>query len=119
MSGDRRVFVSGLVLPARIGVLDHEHHGPQRIRVGVTFTVADPGGVGPDVLARVVDYGRVAAQVREVVGAGHVRLVETLAERIAEAVLTEPRIRTVEVRVEKLDILGDGAIAGVEIVRGR
>ena len=108
-----------MVLPARIGVMPHEHDGPQRIRVGVEFTVDDPGGVGADRVERVVDYGAVVQAVEREVAAGHVRLVETLAERIAAAVILDARILTVTVRVEKLDILPDGAAVGVEVSRGR
>ncbi len=115
----RTVFVRGLVLPAHIGVMPHEHDGPQRIRVSVDFTVTDPGGVGADLVERVVDYGTVVQVVEREVAAGHVRLVETLAERIAGAVLMEARVLAVTVRVEKLDILAEGAVVGVEVFRGR
>ena len=37
-----------------------------------------------DLLSEVVDYEAVATRVRMIVSAGHVGLVETLAERIAE-----------------------------------
>lgn len=115
----RRVFVRGLMLPARIGVYASEQDGPQRIRVGVDLFVHDPGGVGADALDRVVDYGAVVAQVRRIVGAGHVRLVETLAERIAEAAMVDARVTKAIVTVEKLDILPDEAVAGVEVTRAR
>jgi len=68
-------------------------------------------------LSRVVDYEKVAATVRSIVAAGHIRLVETLAERIAEACLTDPRVHLARIRVEKLDIFADAASAGVEIER--
>ena len=57
--------------------------------------------------------------VRGIVAAGHVRLVETLAERIAEACLSDPRVHLARVRVEKLDIFADAASAGVVIERRR
>jgi 7,8-dihydroneopterin aldolase/epimerase/oxygenase len=119
----RRVFVRDLVLQASIGVFPHEHQARQRIRVnvelGVTDPYATPGAppVGPDELARVVDYTRIAEAVRREAGAGHVRLVETLAERIAAALLTDSRARVVRVRVEKLDIFPDAESAGVEVER--
>ena len=58
-------------------------------------------------------------RVRELVAAGHVKLVETLAERLAEATLEDARILAVRVRVGKLDILANGAVAGVEVSRRR
>jgi dihydroneopterin aldolase len=72
---------------------------------------------GREQLSRVVDYEAVANRVRAIVGAGHVRLLETLAERLAEACLEDARVHTVRVRVEKLDIFDDMESVGVEIER--
>ena len=58
-------------------------------------------------------------RVRSVVGAGHVMLVETLAERLAEACLVDERVELVRIRVEKLDVFDDLASVGVEIERRR
>ena len=113
-----------MVLRASIGVHPPEHEATQRIRVNVDLGVEDDGArplsrtpVGRDDLTRVVDYEQIANAVREIVASGHVRLVETLAERIAEACLLDPRIRLARIRVEKLDIFLDSASAGVEIER--
>ena len=124
--GIRHTFLRDLVLRADIGVYAQEHGKPQRIRVNVDLGVTDDGArpqsraaVGRDDLTRVVDYAAVAQQVRGIVAGGHVKLVETLAERIAEACLADPRVLLARVRVEKLDILPDGASAGVEVERRR
>jgi 7,8-dihydroneopterin aldolase/epimerase/oxygenase len=120
----RHVFLRDLVLSASIGVYPHEHTARQRVRINVDLGVEDDGAralsrarVGRDELSRVVDYEKIAATVRGIVAAGHVRLVETLAERIAEACLTDPRVHLARIRVEKLDIFADAASAGVEIER--
>ncbi len=120
----RHVFVRDMVLPASIGVYPHEHAAMQRVRVNVDLGVADDGAralsraaVGRDELARIVSYERVAVEVRRIVGAGHVNLVETLAERIAEACLADHRVLVARIRVEKLDVFPDAASAGVEIER--
>ncbi len=115
--GIRHVFVHDLVLEAAIGVYAGEHGRTQRIRINVDLGVADPGVVGADELSRVVDYSVVVDKVRALVGGGHVRLVETLAERIAAACLTDKRIMTARIRVEKLDIYPDAGGVGVEIER--
>ncbi len=115
----RTVFIRGLVLAARIGVYASEQTGPQRIGVDLEFDVADPGGVGPDDLARVVDYSAVVDLIRSEVAARHTKLVETLAERLAHAVLADPRIVEVRLRVTKLDIYPDSTHVGVEIRRRR
>lgn len=118
--GLRHVFLRDMVLKASIGVFAREHEATQRIRVNVDLAVADDGpAVGADELARVVDYGAVADTVRGIVASGHVRLVETLAERIAIACLDDSRVISVRVRVEKLDIFPDAASVGVEVERRR
>jgi dihydroneopterin aldolase len=120
----RHVFLRDLVLPASIGVHPHEHAARQRVRINVDLGVEDDGArplsrksVGRDELSRVIDYEKVAETVRNIVCSGHVRLVETLAERIAEACLADRRVNLARIRVEKLDIFPDAASAGVEIER--
>ena len=122
----RHMFLRDMVLTASIGVHPHEHAKPQRVRINVDLGVEDDGAlrlsrspVGRDELARVVDYEKVADRVRSIVAAGHIRLVETLAERIAEACLADSRVNSARVCVEKLDIFADATSAGVEIERRR
>jgi dihydroneopterin aldolase len=122
--GLRHVFLRDMVLQASIGIYPHEHAAPQRVRINVDLGVEDDSAhplsrtpVGRDELTRVVDYEQVANAVRSIATAGHVRLVETLAERIAEACLTDPRVQLARIRVEKLDVFPDAASAGVEIER--
>jgi len=122
----RHVFLRDLLLQAAIGVYSTEQGRTQRIRVNVDLGVTDDGArgvsrasVGRDDLRRVVDYAVIAERVRGIVAAGHVQLVETLAERLAEACLEDERVQVARVRVEKLDVLPDGATAGVEVERRR
>jgi 7,8-dihydroneopterin aldolase/epimerase/oxygenase len=124
VDGLRHVLLRDMVLAASIGIYPHEHDAKQRIRINIDLGVDDEAAiaglaVGPDELTRVVDYEKVANRVRAIVGSGHTRLVETLAERIAENCLMDSRVRTVRIRVEKLDIFADAVSAGVEIVRQR
>jgi dihydroneopterin aldolase len=118
--GLRHVFLRDMVLTASIGIYPHEHAAAQRIRVNVDLGVdEDPALTGIDELPRVVDYEKVANAVRAIAGAGHTKLVETLAERIAGACMADNRVRIVRIRIEKLDIFPDAVSAGVEIERRR
>ena len=119
----RHVFLRDMVLHASVGVHAFEHAATQRIRINVDLGVDDDAGPlsraapGRDELSRVVDYEAVADKVRAIVAAGHVRLLETLAERVAEACLLDPRVCLARIRVEKLDIFADTASVGVEVER--
>ncbi len=122
--GLRHVFLRNMVLHASIGVYAPEHENRQRVRINIDLAVVDEaadtlrvGAVGRDDLARVVNYEAVAEIARTQVASGHVHLVETLAERIAAQVLEDQRIRSVRVRVEKLDVFADAESVGVEIER--
>jgi dihydroneopterin aldolase len=115
----RHVFVHGLRLDAEIGVHAGEHGRKQPIRINVDMSVAEGAGAIGDRLSSVVDYEAVADSVRAIVDAGHTRLVETLAERIAARVLEDIRVLTVRVRVEKLAVSPDIGSVGVEIERGQ
>ncbi len=120
------MFIRDLVLAASIGVHPHEQRALQRVRINLDLTIVDPApanlsrpAVGRDDLSRVVDYEAIVNRVRAIVAAGHVQLVETLAERLSETCLADPRVAFARVRVEKLDVFPDAASAGVEIERRR
>jgi dihydroneopterin aldolase len=117
--GFRRVFLRDMVLPSQIGVHRHEKEGLQRVRINLDLSVREGEAPVNDSLGNVVCYEEIATGVRALVGAGHINLVETLAERLAAFCLKDPRVGAVRVRVEKLDVFPDAASAGVEIVRQR
>jgi len=113
----RHVFIRDLTLTTLIGVHKHERKQPQRIRINLDLAVLEEAGALTDNLADVVCYEEVADGIRNLVADGHVSLVETLAEQIAALCLSDRRVRTARVRVEKLDVFPDATSAGVEIER--
>ena len=116
--GVRHVFLRDMLLQASIGWYAHEHGRLQSVRINVDLGVDEDSDL-QDTLHRVVSYETVATSVRAIVAAGHIKLVETLAERIATACLADPRVRLARVQVEKLDVFPDAAAAGVAIFRQR
>lgn len=113
----RQVFVRDLVLNCLIGVHRHEQDGKQRVRVNLDLTVEDHADGIDDKLANVVSYEDIVLSLRALADAGHISLVETLAERIAELCLVDRRVHSAKVRVEKLDVFADAGSVGVEIER--
>ncbi len=114
----RHVFVRDLVRHACIGAFDHERGRGQPVRINVDMEVVDDRDHG-DRLDNVVCYKRIVEGIEAVLNAGHINLVETLAERIAAIPLADHRVRAVRVRVEKLSAIEDAASVGVEIERRR
>jgi dihydroneopterin aldolase len=116
--GIRHVFIRNLELPAHIGVYAREEGRTQKVRINVDLATDDIADAG-DMLENVVDYHAVEKRIRAIISEGHVRLAETLAERIAAACFEDSRVRTVRVRVEKLEALTSAESVGIEIERTR
>ena len=110
-----RVFVHDLVLDVEIGVYTHEKGVTQRVRFSVDVDVLPATVALEDDIARAFDYDTIIHGIKDIIAEGHINLVETLAERIAEHCLAHPRASSVHVTIEKLD-KEPGAL-GVEIVR--
>ena len=115
----RHVFVRDLELMALLGIHDHEKINPQRIVVNIDLSVMEQQGPMADDIAHVVSYEIVVKKVEAIVAAGHVNLVETLAEKFAEACLRDRRVVSARVRIEKPDIIKNARSVGVEIERGQ
>ena len=116
--GIRHVFVRDLVLMCSIGVYDFEHENKQRVRINLDLAVfeGDISAVA-DNIENVVCYEQITKAVRTVCQSGHINLVETMAEDIASVCLENIQVRSVRVRVEKLDVFEDASSVGVEIER--
>lgn len=114
----RHVFIRDMVLSGSIGVHRHEKENRQRVRINLDLAVFEEVADLADSLRNVVCYETIANSVRAIVASRHINLVETLAERIAAMCLEDARVRTVRVRVEKLDVFADVTSVGVEIERG-
>ncbi|MEQ8247600.1 MAG: dihydroneopterin aldolase [Alphaproteobacteria bacterium] len=118
-NGVRHVFVRDLLLLAEIGVHRHEKRRTQKVRINIDLTVREDAHPLNDQLENVVDYETVVEGVRQLIGAGHINLVETLAEQIAGLTLADDRVIATRVRIEKLQALADASSVGVEIERRR
>jgi dihydroneopterin aldolase len=88
----RLVRVRDLVLSASIGIYDHEKQAPQRVCVNVELKVREADAPLGDDIANVLSYEDIVNGIKAIVAGGHINLVETLAERIAEFCLADPRV---------------------------
>jgi len=117
-----RIELRGLRVLARVGVLPIEREQDQPLEVDLDVVVDLAAAGASDDLADTVHYGTVCDTVQRVVGAGHVALLERLADLVAQAVLgVDPRIVAVDLAVRKLrpPVPQDLATSGVHVVRTR
>jgi dihydroneopterin aldolase len=117
-----RIELRSMRFSGRHGVLPAEATTAQPFEVDVVLEL-DLGPAGrSDDLGLTVDYGAVFRLAQEIVEGPHADLLETLAARIAAAVLaTHEPVDAIIVRVRKLHppFAGELAWAGVEIRRTR
>lgn len=102
--GSDRIELHGLRAVGTHGVLPEELERAQPFEVDLELTADLETAASTDDLADTVDYGLVAVAAAAVITGPHAQLLEHLAGRIADAVLTAagPRARAVRVTVRKL-----------------
>lgn len=117
MSDSYRIFVRDLVLAAEIGVHEHERHHAQRVRLNLSVEAErDQDAPG---IEGVVSYEDLINGIKDIVGRGHIDLVETLGDLVLEMVLEDRRVLGATVTIEKLDVFGDVESVGAEMTRRR
>ncbi len=114
-----RIRVKDLVLMCSIGVYAHEKTKRQRVRINLEMTVQESVTPLDDDIANVVSYDTIIDSIRSLVESGHINLVETLADAIADICLADRRVEAVRLSVEKLDVFRETDGVGVEIERSR
>jgi len=113
------IELRGLRVVGCHGVLEHEKSNKQPFEIDLILSVDTRAASKTDNLADTVDYGAVALRVVGVVEDESHQLLERLAERIANEVMTFNLVQAVEVTLTKLrpPVPVDLAAAAVRINR--
>ena len=102
MSGSRdRITLTGLRVRVRHGVHDHERRSGQEFVVDATVWLDLGAAADTDELSATLDYSALAQRAATIVAGEPCNLIETVAARIAEDVLTDQRVHAVEITVHK------------------
>ena len=105
------IQIKELDLPTRIGVGPEERALPQSVSVNVAILLDHSLHGIEDDLGGTVDYFEVSQSLRRIAAEGERKLIETLAEDLAEAVLAFPGVAEVEVEVEKFILPHCGSVS--------
>jgi dihydroneopterin aldolase len=100
MTSDR-ISLLGLRAFGHHGVLDHERADGQEFVIDAVLWVDTRAAAAADDLSLTADYGALAGRLAGIVSGEPVALIETLAERLAAACLTDQSVRQVEITVHK------------------
>ena len=110
-----RISLRDHIVDVEIGAFQSERGSKQRVCFNIVVEVKPFQHKLEDDVDRILSYDKVTEAITTELNVERLNLLETLADRIADRILSEPQAIRVFVRIEKLD-RGPGAL-GVEIVR--
>ena len=111
-----QIFIESLELSSAIGVPDVERARPQRLTVSITLEPQRGFRELGDAIENAVDYASVTEFVKNLSAVRPRRLIETLADEIAGALLGHFPLRSVSVELRKF-ILPDTAFVAARVHR--
>jgi dihydroneopterin aldolase len=100
VNGDR-IELRGLRVRGRHGVFDHERRDGQDFVIDITVWLDLSAAAASDDLADTLHYGELAERAAAIVAGEPYDLIESVAGRIADDVLTDGRVQAVEVVLHK------------------
>lgn len=113
------IFMRDIRLEAKIGIYQRERVTSQPISIDLDIALPGTDSFTSGKVSDTVDYGVVAARLREELDARRFGLVEEMAEFIADMLLGEFRSPWVRVSLSKRGILKDVREVGIVIERPR
>ena len=118
-SGYDLIFLNDFMIDANIGVYKHEKIKSQPLRINIIAKVKNPKKINDDKLHSVVCYNQISKKIKKIIKSGHTILLEKLAEKIFQECFKNKRIKTMKIRLEKLDAIQEAESAGIEVERSR
>ncbi len=112
------VFISELQITTVIGVHAWEREVRQTLSLDLEMAADIGTPARSDSVQDALDYQAVAERIATLVESSDYQLLESLAERVAELVLTDFAVSWLRLRVSKPGALPNASVVGVVIERG-
>lgn len=112
------VYIRELRADTVIGVYDWERSIRQTVVLDLELASDNPRAAGSDHIDDAVDYAAVSERLLSFIEGSEFRLIETMAEQVAELVLGEFAVPWLRLRLAKPGAVGRARDVGVQIERG-
>jgi dihydroneopterin aldolase len=112
------VYIEGLKTDAVIGVYDWERSIRQTLVLDLELASDNRAAAATDGIADAMDYDAISKRILAYVQASEFELIETLAERVADIVLSEFNIPWLRLKLSKPGAVAEANDVGVIIERG-
>lgn len=113
-----KVIIKGLTADTVIGVYDWEREIRQQLVLDLELGTNIQPAAETDNLALTLDYAAISARIIAYIGAGEFQLIETMAEKIAQLLMTEFSITWLKLTLYKPGAVSEADTVGVVIERG-
>jgi dihydroneopterin aldolase len=118
MSQPDIVYIRDLKIKTIIGIFDWEREIKQTVSIDVEMATDIRPAAETDHIEDALDYKSVGKRIIAFVEESEFQLVETLAERVAEIILTEFNVPWLRLRLSKPGALRGSTDVGLVIERG-
>lgn len=112
-----KIFLSSLAVECIVGIWEWERRVKQTVIIDLEMATDIRRAAASDHIEDTIDYKKVSKRLLSFVGDSQFNLVETLAERIAQLVVTEFGVSWVKVRLNKQGAIRGARDVGIEIER--
>lgn len=112
-----QIFIKNLAIDIIIGVNDGERHHKQKVVVNITMDTDIRPASRSDDIEDTVNYLTISEHIKTLAENSQFFLVESLAEAIADICLSDERVTSVKITVEKPEALRHAESAGVIVER--
>jgi dihydroneopterin aldolase len=113
-----KIFLKDLRIEAIVGVWDWERKMPQKVSIDLQIATDNRKAAASDNIEDALNYKLVAQSVVELVKESKYQLIETMAEGVANLIMTEFGVPWVQVSVCKPYAINGARDVGVVIERG-
>lgn len=111
------VFIEALKVDTVIGVYDWEKSIQQTLQFDVEMRTDIRAAAKVDDLSKTVDYAVVSEDIVKLAKENQAELIETVAEKVAERILTHYAVNSVKISLRKLGAVASTKSVGVRIER--
>jgi dihydroneopterin aldolase len=112
------IFLQDVKVQTVLGVPEWERMKPQTVVLDIELAMPHNRSCRSDDIEDTIDYGEIVERMRQLLAENSFRLVEALAENVAQMIMGEFGAPWVKVRVAKPGILPGVRQLGVVIERG-
>jgi len=112
-----KIFIRGLEVRCIIGTLPRERTKRQKIVIDLEFAASIKKAARRDDLRDALNYKKIADRATAFTAKSRFYLIETLAERLAQALLLEFKLKDIFLRVSKPSAIRNARNVGLEIRR--